>query len=121
MDAELVFRELQTLRQQVRTFEAQQRQTRQANVAAQQGVKNLERFSSNSSRRRSYEAQLPQTTYFTGEQYTGNAEDRWIFINDGLAGPIGKRVSNFFANGQSHGWEAQTFLDHLAILYSDPR
>ncbi|KAG6152515.1 hypothetical protein E4U37_003808 [Claviceps purpurea] len=35
-EAELVFRELQTLRQQVQAFEAQQQQTQQANVAAQQ-------------------------------------------------------------------------------------
>ncbi|KAG6286653.1 hypothetical protein E4U45_008392 [Claviceps purpurea] len=40
-EAELVFRELQTLRQQVQTFEAQQRQTQQENVAAQQELGTL--------------------------------------------------------------------------------
>ncbi|CCE30415.1 uncharacterized protein CPUR_04263 [Claviceps purpurea 20.1] len=116
-EAELVFRELQTLRQQVQVFEAQQRQTQQANVAAQQELGTLLQQKQQEALQRSADA-LQQ--HFTGE-YTGNAEDRWIFINDSLAGPIRKRVSHFFANGRSHGWEAQTFLDHLAVLYEDPR
>ncbi|KAG6232063.1 hypothetical protein E4U26_006040 [Claviceps purpurea] len=103
---------------QVQTFEAQQQQTQQENVAAQQELGTLLQQQQQEALQRSADA-LPQP--FTGEQYTGNAEDRWIFISDSLAGPIRKRVSQFFANGQSHGWEAQTFLDHLAILYDDPR
>ncbi|KAG6202873.1 hypothetical protein E4U35_004826 [Claviceps purpurea] len=153
-EAELDFRELQTLRQQVQTFEAQQRQTQQENVAAQQELGTLLQHQQQEALQRSADAlqqrivvhpNTPSKMKFifdgdksefpawkltiqrrlikdsTGEQYTGNAEDRWIFINDSLAGPIRKRVSHFFASGRSHGWEAQTFLDHLAVLYEDPR
>lgn len=153
-DAELVFRELQTLRQQVQTFETQQRQTQQDNVATQQELgARLQQQQQEALLRSAVPPQQRVVVHpnspskmkfvfdgdkmefpawkltiqrrlikdFTGEQYTGNAEDRWIFINDSLAGPIRKRVSHFFANGQSHGWEAQIFLDHLAVLYSDPR
>ncbi|KAG6175998.1 hypothetical protein E4U10_000807 [Claviceps purpurea] len=44
---------------------------------------------------------------------------KWIFVYDGLADQIQKRLSYYFESGETLEWNAVAFLNHLEVLYSD--
>ncbi|KAG5933337.1 hypothetical protein E4U60_004519 [Claviceps pazoutovae] len=44
---------------------------------------------------------------------------KWIFVYDGLADQIQKRLSYYFELGETLEWNAVAFLNHLEVLYSD--